>query len=306
MSTPTLTRKTTREGNNFDDDSGDYEPASKSLQFLARTNQKSSLELSSNIVSTVRNEAGRGRIIFNPTQTLDQLHHHHDHQQQLISLQQQEGTQRPARVPNPDPDPVLAASATIAGASDLKTTTPPPPPPPPPPQPQPTTLPTNSTASIQYRECLKNHAASMGGHVLDGCGEFMPSGEEGTPGALKCAACDCHRNFHRKEADGESQPGANCYFTYNPNRNIGHRTTIYSAHATPSLPPPPPEHHHKYSHGFCHGLSTSQSAGPIPQAMMAAFGGNSRAPAESSSEDLNIFHSNAWRATVGTTIVFAV
>ncbi|KAJ7559524.1 hypothetical protein O6H91_04G089500 [Diphasiastrum complanatum] len=31
----------------------------------------------------------------------------------------------------------------------------------------------------------------------------MPSGEEGTLEALKCAACDCHRNFHRREVEGE-------------------------------------------------------------------------------------------------------
>ncbi|PIN15239.1 hypothetical protein CDL12_12115 [Handroanthus impetiginosus] len=52
---------------------------------------------------------------------------------------------------------------------------------------------------ISYRECLKNHAANIGGNVTDGCGEFMPSGDEGTLEALKCAACNCHRNFHRKE-----------------------------------------------------------------------------------------------------------
>lgn len=54
----------------------------------------------------------------------------------------------------------------------------------------------------RYRECLKNHAASAGGKVLDGCGEFMPGGEEGTFQALQCAACSCHRNFHRKETGG--------------------------------------------------------------------------------------------------------
>ncbi|OVA19143.1 ZF-HD homeobox protein [Macleaya cordata] len=58
---------------------------------------------------------------------------------------------------------------------------------------------------ISYRECLKNHAAAMGGSVMDGCCEFMPGGEEGTLEALKCSACNCHRNFHRKEIEeGES------------------------------------------------------------------------------------------------------
>ncbi|KAK4791234.1 hypothetical protein SAY86_031647 [Trapa natans] len=57
-----------------------------------------------------------------------------------------------------------------------------------------------STGSTQYRECLKNHAAKMGGNVTDGCGEFMPSGEEGSGADIfRCAACGCHRSFHRKE-----------------------------------------------------------------------------------------------------------
>ncbi|VVA99477.1 unnamed protein product [Arabis nemorensis] len=55
------------------------------------------------------------------------------------------------------------------------------------------------TRSVRYRECQRNHAASSGGHVVDGCGEFMPSGGEES---LLCAACDCHRSFHRKEIDG--------------------------------------------------------------------------------------------------------
>lgn len=56
-------------------------------------------------------------------------------------------------------------------------------------------------AGTRYRECLKNHAVGLGGHTLDGCGEFMPAGEDGTLNALKCAACSCHRNFHRKEME---------------------------------------------------------------------------------------------------------
>jgi ZF-HD class homeobox domain-containing protein len=63
-----------------------------------------------------------------------------------------------------------------------------------------------STPSFRYRECLKNHAVNIGGHAVDGCGEFMAAGEEGTLDALKCAACGCHRNFHRKESNGSSEP----------------------------------------------------------------------------------------------------
>ncbi|KAK9271418.1 hypothetical protein L1049_027008 [Liquidambar formosana] len=57
--------------------------------------------------------------------------------------------------------------------------------------------------TCRYRECLKNHAVGLGGHAVDGCGEFLAAGEEGTLESLKCAACNCHRNFHRKEIEGE-------------------------------------------------------------------------------------------------------
>ncbi|PWA47364.1 hypothetical protein CTI12_AA501460 [Artemisia annua] len=57
------------------------------------------------------------------------------------------------------------------------------------------------TVVISYKECLKNHAATIGSHALDGCGEFMPSPSHtpSQPTSLTCAACGCHRNFHRRE-----------------------------------------------------------------------------------------------------------
>ncbi|KAL4183342.1 hypothetical protein AMTRI_Chr11g154710 [Amborella trichopoda] len=64
---------------------------------------------------------------------------------------------------------------------------------------------------IRYRECLKNHAAAIGGHANDGCGEFMAAGEEGSIEALKCAACGCHRNFHRKEISVTPLPFSSPY-----------------------------------------------------------------------------------------------
>ncbi|GMP33464.1 hypothetical protein ACSBR2_024073 [Camellia fascicularis] len=57
--------------------------------------------------------------------------------------------------------------------------------------------------SVRYAECQKNHAANIGGYAVDGCREFMASGEEGTNGVLTCAACGCHRNFHRREVETE-------------------------------------------------------------------------------------------------------
>lgn len=50
-----------------------------------------------------------------------------------------------------------------------------------------------SSAAESYGECRKNHAATAGGYVVDGCTEFMAGGDDG----LKCAACGCHRSFHR-------------------------------------------------------------------------------------------------------------
>ncbi|KAI3866326.1 hypothetical protein MKW98_007981 [Papaver atlanticum] len=44
----------------------------------------------------------------------------------------------------------------------------------------------------------------MGRNATDGWGEFMPSGEDGSLEALKCSACSCHRNFHRKEIEAEA------------------------------------------------------------------------------------------------------
>ncbi|KAL0333454.1 UNVERIFIED_CONTAM: Zinc-finger homeodomain protein 2 [Sesamum angustifolium] len=51
---------------------------------------------------------------------------------------------------------------------------------------------------VTYEECRKNHAAGIGKYAVDGCCEFMPAGEEGSSAALRCAACSCHRNFHKK------------------------------------------------------------------------------------------------------------
>ncbi|KAF0915406.1 hypothetical protein E2562_036103 [Oryza meyeriana var. granulata] len=61
-----------------------------------------------------------------------------------------------------------------------------------------------SCCGVRYGECRRNHAASTGGHAVDGCREFIAAeGEEGTgtvaaAAALKCAACGCHRSFHRR------------------------------------------------------------------------------------------------------------
>ncbi|KAL3526526.1 hypothetical protein ACH5RR_011182 [Cinchona calisaya] len=107
-------------------------------------------------------------------------------------------------------------------------------------------------AVVTYKECLKNHAASLGGHAVDGCGEFMPSqtATPTDPTSLKCAACGCHRNFHRREPE-ESLPPTNTTAALE-----------YQPHHRHHPPPPaaPPAHHHN-SGG--HSCPSSPSPPPI-------------------------------------------
>ncbi|CAI0401678.1 unnamed protein product [Linum tenue] len=68
-----------------------------------------------------------------------------------------------------------------------------------------TTTSSSVMRSVRYGECQKNHAANIGGYAVDGCREFMASGPDDDGGgggaALVCAACGCHRNFHRREVE---------------------------------------------------------------------------------------------------------
>lgn len=197
-----------------------------------------------------RDGNNNGTAVHSFSQTLD---HHHPHLQRQASLGQ-------ARSPNPDR--VTVAGATIAPISVGSNAKPAP-------------------SIVRYRECLKNHAASIGGNVFDGCGEFMPSGDEGTLEALKCAACDCHRNFHRKEVDGETQFSG----------NSGRRSVMLNAlHLPPPLPSPTMIHHQKYS---SLGMHTSPSSAIVAPMNVAFGGGGVSGGTESSSEDLNVFQSNA-------------
>ncbi|XP_010471631.1 PREDICTED: zinc-finger homeodomain protein 5-like [Camelina sativa] len=148
------------------------------------------------------------------------------------------------------------------------------------------------SSTVRYRECLKNHAATVGGSVHDGCGEFMPSGEEGTIEALRCAACDCHRNFHRKEIDGVGSsdliPHHRHHHHHHHNQygggGGGRRPPPQNMMLNPLMLPPPPNyqpiHHHKY------GMSPPGGGGMVTP-MSVAYGGGGGA--ESSSEDLNLY-----------------
>ncbi|KAJ4830481.1 hypothetical protein Tsubulata_035734 [Turnera subulata] len=100
--------------------------------------------------------------------------------------------------------------------------------------------------NIRYRECLKNHAVSIGGHAVDGCGEFMAAGDEGTLDALKCAACNCHRNFHRKETTDGSAAGGGAEGIYHHHHHQHHPQFSPYYRAPPPAGylhlTPPPQH----------------------------------------------------------------
>ncbi|KAI3802406.1 hypothetical protein L1987_30538 [Smallanthus sonchifolius] len=68
----------------------------------------------------------------------------------------------------------------------------------------------------------------MGGHTTDGCGEFMPSltSSPSYPTSLKCAACGCQRNFHRRDPDESLFP---------PIQHLIENQPLHRHH-----PPPPP------------------------------------------------------------------
>lgn len=85
-----------------------------------------------------------------------------------------------------------------------------------------------SQVVVTYKECLKNHAAGIGGHALDGCGEFIPSPSfnSSDPTSLTCDACGCHRNFHRREDDLANVSAVVSRIEYRP-------------HNRHQLPPPP-------------------------------------------------------------------
>ncbi|KAM7262069.1 hypothetical protein ACFE04_021146 [Oxalis oulophora] len=104
----------------------------------------------------------------------------------------------------------------------------------------PTPMKKAASTATRYRECQKNHAVGIGGLAVDGCGEFMPAGAEGTLDALKCAACKCHRNFHRKETTTTTDSGGAIYF---PHHHHHHHPPFYRTrylHVTPHRPPTPP------------------------------------------------------------------
>lgn len=134
---------------------------------------------------------------------------------------------------------------------------------------------TNPQLVVTYKECLKNHAASLGCHALDGCGEFMPSpsATSADPTSLKCAACGCHRNFHRREPEDPISATTTHVIEYQPH----HR------HHPP--PPPPPASNRSPNSASPPPISSSYY--PSAPHMLLALSGGLPAPPESAAEPTN-------------------
>jgi ZF-HD homeobox protein with Cys/His-rich dimerization domain len=59
----------------------------------------------------------------------------------------------------------------------------------------------NGSSAIMFvanQERMMNQAINIRRHALDGCGEFMPRGNEGNHVYI-CEASGCHRCFHMRE-----------------------------------------------------------------------------------------------------------
>ncbi|KAI3665878.1 hypothetical protein L6452_44513 [Arctium lappa] len=151
-----------------------------------------------------------------------------------------------------------------------------------------------------YKECLKNHAATIGGHAIDGCGEFMPSPTSSPtyPASLKCAACGCHRNFHRRE------PEESVFLNHPPIQHVIEYQPHHRHH-----PPPPPPSAGAGGGGGANSNSPGNSPSPppisssyypsAPHMLLALSAGLSAPPAETHHHR----HQNHHSAPVGTAMV---
>ncbi|KAK4393990.1 Zinc-finger homeodomain protein 1 [Sesamum angolense] len=130
----------------------------------------------------------------------------------------------------------------------------------------------------RYKECLKNHAVGMGGHAVDGCGEFLPAGEEGTLESLRCAACNCHRNFHRRENEGG---GGGFVFHQRPHQQqllLAHHPHGHFGYRSPS--------------GYLHVAPPQQQQRAAPLALPSSSGGGGGGAGSGSRDEMEGYYSN--------------
>ncbi|CAL0319312.1 unnamed protein product [Lupinus luteus] len=119
------------------------------------------------------------------------------------------------------------------------------------------------SGSVIYKECQKNHATIIGGYVFDGCGEFVAAGKEGTMEADICAACNCHRSFHRKEIEGVVNMNS---YLHQPWPQPQPQPPLHACYH--HMPPPPPVGYHH------HIVAASPVSQHRPIALPTASGGD--------------------------------
>ncbi|KAE9612652.1 hypothetical protein Lal_00005997 [Lupinus albus] len=136
---------------------------------------------------------------------------------------------------------------------------------------------TVAVTAVTYKECLKNHAASLGGHAVDGCGEFMtsPNVTTGDPSSIKCAACGCHRNFHRRDPEEPPIPTTTTH------------VIEYQPHHRHHPPPPPPPPQPSRSPNSVSPPPISSSYYPSAPHMLLALSGGLSVPPESTAAPAN-------------------
>ncbi|XVE67436.1 hypothetical protein DITRI_Ditri08aG0160800 [Diplodiscus trichospermus] len=62
-----------------------------------------------------------------------------------------------------------------------------------------------------YMECRRNVSLSSGRYTVDGCTLFLDE----TANSMRCAACGCHRNFHRKVVPADHRVDPAQYLLFN-------------------------------------------------------------------------------------------
>ncbi|XP_043699098.1 zinc-finger homeodomain protein 9-like [Telopea speciosissima] len=117
----------------------------------------------------------------------------------------------------------------------------------------------------------KNHAASLDGHTLDGCGEFMPSPSATLtdPTSLKCAACGCHRNFQSRESEVASLSFDLYQHHYHPSPHPSIAAREQSPNSPSSSPPPLSSSYYPSAPQMLLALSTRLS-GPLDNHQIVA------------------------------------
>uniref|UniRef100_A0A3Q7IYY4 ZF-HD dimerization-type domain-containing protein n=1 Tax=Solanum lycopersicum TaxID=4081 RepID=A0A3Q7IYY4_SOLLC len=90
---------------------------------------------------------------------------------------------------------------------------------------------------VKYLACRHNYSARYTDYVLDGCGEFFPTGARETLESFTCAACHFHQIFPRKvEVEVEDGPESSIISIYHPNEITGTQLVIMDD------PPPPSQY----------------------------------------------------------------